>query len=454
MSDSSADCTRQPRNRAEATRAAQRNFAALGAETRTRALAALAELIDARRPAILEANRRDLEAAQADGLAAALVGRLALSDAKITTLIEGVRKLVDDPDPLGRVLRRTELDDGLELTQVTSPIGVLLVIFESRPDAVIQIGSLALRTGNGVLLKGGSEALHSNRALVQALRDALDLVGAPPDLVSGIEGREAVASLLTLDHAIDLVIPRGSGELVRAIQDTTRIPVLGHAEGVCHLYLDQTAEAEMARHLAIDGACDYPSACNATETILVHRDFLPQLGRVVDGLLEAGVQVRADAESLAALGATHADPEAGQANAERDRGALVPATEADWGHEFGDLTVAVRTVTSVDEAIAHIHRHGSAHTEAIVTADADTARHFLDGVDAASVFWNASTRFADGYRYGLGAEVGISTGRIHARGPVGAEGLLTTRWLLRGSGQAAADYGPGRRSFRHRTLEP
>ena len=338
------------------------------------------------------------------------------------------------PDPLGRVLRRTELDDGLELTQVTSPLGVLLIIFESRPDAVIQIGSLALRSGNAVLLKGGSEARHSNTALVACLRDALSDQGLAPDAVTLVEGREAVAGLLEQDALIDLVIPRGSGQLVRTIQESTRIPVLGHAEGICHTYIDAAASAKMAAHIVLDGKCDYPAACNATETVLVHRDFLPELGAIGAELTAAGVSLRADAEALPYLPGAEA------------------ALEQDWRTEYGDLRLAVRTVAHLEEAIEHIHRYGSGHTDVIVTDDSIAAERFLAEVDSASVFHNASSRFADGYRYGLGAEVGISTSRIHARGPVGVEGLLTTRWLLRGGGQGAGDYGANGRSFRHRAL--
>jgi len=422
---------------ARSVRAAQRRLGAAPAEDRTAVLRRLAALLVEHEDDLLAANRRDLDAAEATGLAAPLARRLALSPAKLATLREGVEQLAASPDPLGRVVTRRELDEGLVLEQVKSPLGVLLIIFESRPDAVIQIGSLALRSGNGVLLKGGSEAVHSNRALVSCLRDALEAEGLPPDAVVGIEGREAVARLLDLDQHIDLVIPRGSGALVRSIQESTRIPVLGHAEGICHLYLDAAADPAMAAHLAVDGKCDYPAACNATETLLVHRDFLPHLRPVGEALLEAGVELRADDEALGHL------PE----------GPLTrPAGDDDGAVEYGDLILAVCTVGSLDEAIDFIHRHGSAHTDAVCTEDEATARRFLATVDSASVFWNASTRFADGYRYGLGAEVGISTGRIHARGPVGVEGLLTTRWLLTGHGQGAGDYGPGKRSFTHREL--
>lgn len=423
---------------AAAVRRAQRRLGAAPAAARTAVLVRLVELLEQRRSEILAANARDLEAARAADLAPPLLARLALDEAKLATLVAGVRRLIDEPDPIGAVVARTELDEGLVLEQVKSPLGVLLIIFESRPGAVVQIGSLALRSGNGVILKGGSEAKESNRCLVRCLREALEAEGLEADAVLGVEGREAVAELLGQDRHIDLVIPRGSGELVERIQRSTRIPVLGHAEGVCHLYLDVDAEPSMAVDLAIDSKCDYPAACNALETLLVHREFFPHLPTVARALVENGVTLRADGPALSVL--------------ERAGVPVGIATEADWRTEYGDLVLAIATVADLDQAIDHVHTHGSAHTDAIVTANADTAERFLAAVDSASVFWNASTRFADGYRYGLGAEVGISTGRIHARGPVGVEGLLTRRWLLRGHGEGASQYGPGKKSFRHRTL--
>jgi glutamate-5-semialdehyde dehydrogenase len=422
---------------AEAARHAQRRFGAMEGRARTAALHRLAALLREREGDILAANAQDLAEAARDGLDEGLRQRLTLSPRKLHALIDGVLQLAADDDPVGRTLSTTELEPGLILSRVTSPLGVLLIVFESRPDAVIQIGSLALRTGNAVLLKGGREALHSNRILVGCLREALTDAGAPADAVAGIEGRAAVAELLGLDTLIDLVIPRGSGEMVRSIQAQTRIPVLGHAEGVCHLFLDREADPAMAAHVVVDAKCDYPAACNALETLLVHRDFLPRLPPIGAALRARGVALRADAESLPYL----------------EGAGAIPALEPDdWGREFGDLTLAVRTVEDVHAAVAHIHAYGSGHTEAILTQNPEVGDLFLSAVDAASVFLNASTRFADGYRYGLGAEVGISTGRIHARGPVGAEGLLTTRWLLRGSGQAASDFGPGGRSFTHRAI--
>ncbi len=415
-------------------RAAQRSLMTAGGSARRAVLRRFAALLGQRQEGILDANRLDLEAAAEANLESALRQRLTLTPSKLEGLRDGVTQLADLPDPVGGVLRRTELDDGLVLRQVTSPIGVLLVIFESRPDAVVQIGSLAVRTGNAVLLKGGSEAAASNRALIDCLRDALSREGVSADAVTGVEGRAAAHALLQRSDQIDLVIPRGSGRLVRAVQEATRIPVLGHAEGICHLYLDARADPAMARRLAVDGKCGYPSACNATETLLVHRRFLDHLPTVADALRDGGVRLRADAEARAVMPWAE------------------PASEADWSTEWCSLTLGVRVVDDLDAAIVHIHRFGSGHTEAIVTEHHASATRFLDQVDAASVFWNASTRFADGYRYGLGAEVGISTGRIHARGPVGIDGLLTTRWLLEGQGQTADDYGPGKRTFRHRAL--
>jgi len=430
----SAPDPRDPATLAAAVGEARRALSTAPAAVRSAVLERLAQLLTEREPQILAANRADLESARASDLAGPLLDRLALSPSKLATLRQGVEQLALGGDPLGRVLERRELDEGLVLSRVTSPLGVLLIIFESRPDAVIQIGSLAIRSGNGLILKGGSEARESNRALVVCLRDALASQGLNPDALVGVEGRAAVADLLQQDHHIDLVIPRGSGELVRSIQESTRIPVLGHAEGICHVYVDAEADPAMAKRILVDSKCDYPAACNAVETLLVHRDFLPRLSPVGEALTAAGVELRADAEALPHL-----------------PGAL-PAGEADGQTEYGDLIVAVRVVGGVQEAIDHIHRFGSGHTDAIVTANPGTAQHFLDGVDSASVFWNASTRFADGYRYGLGAEVGISTGRIHARGPVGVEGLLTSRWILIGAGQGAGEYGPGKRSFTHREL--
>ena len=402
---------------AQLVRVSQRKFAGCEPEQRTAALRSLAEILGRRASDIMAANEMDLEQAARSELAAPLVSRLRLTNKKIATLCDGLESLAQSADPVGRAERRTTLDDDLVLTRVMSPIGVLLIIFESRPDAVIQIGGLAVRSGNAVILKGGREAAHTNAVLVACIQQALSENGLPENVVVGVEDRASVAALLEMDGEIDLVIPRGSGAMVRHIQESTRIPVLGHAEGVCSLYLDAAANPEMAARLAVDGKCDYPSACNATETLLVHEAFMPHLPAVGAALQAAGVQLRADPDSLPHLPGAE------------------PAGEADGSTEYGDLVLAVRTVASVQEAIDHVHAHGSGHTDSIVTDDPEAAAQFLRFVDSASVFHNASTRFADGYRFGLGAEVGISTGRIHARGPVGLVGLTSQKYVVFGDGQ-------------------
>ncbi|MEM9114942.1 MAG: glutamate-5-semialdehyde dehydrogenase [Myxococcota bacterium] len=422
--------------RLHGARAAQRALASASAERRSEALHALSHRLAEAAQAIEAAQAADLAQAQAEALAPALLQRLALPASKRQVLQQGIRDLIGARDPVGRVLRRTELASGLVLTQVSHPIGVVLVIFESRPDAAVQIGSLAIRSGNAVVLKGGREARRSVGLLVDLMRQSLVSVGLDPDAIQSIEGRAEVAELLTQDRLIDLVIPRGSSELVRSIQNQTRIPVLGHADGVCHVYLDAAAEPAMAERIVLDAKCDAPSACNAVETLLVHRAFVPRFRPLLEALDRAGVRLFGD-EEIVGLALK-----------------VEPADESAWGTEYGALALSIRVVSSMEEAIEHIHRHGSSHTDAIVTEDVDVAELFLSQVDSASVFHNASPRFADGQRYGLGAELGISTGRVHARGPVGIEGLLTTKWLLRGQGQGASEFGPGKKHYTHRVLDP
>lgn len=418
--------------RLRAARVAQRANASAPAASRTDALQALAARLDARAAAITAANRADRDASS--DLEPSLASRLVLSERKLETLRSGLAALTQDP--LGRALRRTELEPGLELAQVTHPIGVLLVIFESRPDAAVQIGSLAMRSGNAVLLKGGKEAALTVRLLIGEMQGAMSDAGLDPAAIVEIPDRDAVTELLEHPELVDLVIPRGSAELVRSIQTRTRIPVLGHADGICHVFLDEAADPARAEAIVVDGKCDAPSACNAVETLLVHRAFLPKADPLLNALVSRGVELLGDADARGAF------PDH-----------VAPATEGTWRTEHGGLRLGVRVVEDLDTAIDHIHTYGSAHTDVIVTEDEPAAAAFLARVDSACVFHNASPRFADGYRFGLGAEVGISTGRIHARGPVGVEGLLTTRWLLRGSGQAAADFGPGGRTFTHRPLD-
>lgn len=416
-------------------------LATLPTETKNRALDAIAEALIEHREHILEANRRDV--AQASSLvehgvmAKPLLDRLKLTEHKVLDMATGVRSVARLPDPVGRTLSAIELDTGLILTQITCPIGVIGAIFESRPDAVPQIASLCWKTGNAVIMKGGSEAQESNRVLGQIIRGALASVDATCiDAVQMVETREDVQALLALDEYIDLFIPRGSNAFVRYIQEHTRVPVLGHAEGLCHAYVDQHADLPRAVAVCYDAKVQYPAVCNAIETVLVHRQvagtFLPLLA---SAYRQADVEMRGCAATRAIL------PDIREATAE------------DWDTEYLDLIVSLRVVDSLEVAIAHINQHGSGHTDTILTEDAEAAAHFLDHVDSATVMQNASTRFADGFRFGKGAEVGISTNKTHARGPVGLDGLVIYKYRLVGQGHVVADYvGPEARSFTHRPL--
>ena len=428
------------RARAEAARRAGQGLARLSGEARSGLLQAAAAALEARdvQQRVLDANREDVDAARAEAdrgqMAPALLQRLGLDARKLEALAEALRQLASHDDLVGRVTLRRELDAGLVLERVACPLGVLGVVFESRPDALVQIVGLALRSANAAVLKGGREALRTNRALAAALQDALSAQGADPAAVTLLEEREDVDALLGLDDVVDLVVARGSSAFVSLVREKTRIPVMSHAAGVCHLYLHASARPDMAARLAVDGKCSYPAACNSVETLLWDASAGAALDATVAALQAAGVELR----GCAATRARHP--------------AMAAATEGDWDEEYGALVLAIRQVAGEDEALAHIAAHGSRHTEAVVAEDAAAAERFLAAVDAASVFWNASTRFADGYRFGLGAEVGISTDKLHARGPVGVEGLLTYRWLLRGHGQRASDYGPEGRSFTHTLL--
>jgi glutamate-5-semialdehyde dehydrogenase len=411
-------------------------------QERSRALLAIADALQSQAESLLAANAVDLAAArklvEAGGMPVASFDRLKLSEPKLDALADGVRQAAAMADPLGRVTLATELDEGLRLFRVTCPVGVIGVVFESRPDALPQITALALKSGNAVLLKGGSEAERSNRALFDLVRGAAVSAGLPADALALLEGREEVSALLEADGCVDLIVPRGSGELVRYVQAHTRIPVLGHAEGVCHVYVDRAADLGKALAIVIDAKVQYPAACNSAETLLVHADvagtFLPP---IASALAAEGVELRCEPRALERCG---------------DGRARLAASE-DFGREFGDLVLAVRVVDSLEEAIEHIGRHSSKHTDAIVTEDGAAADRFCAEVDSAGVFVNASTRFADGYRYGFGAELGISTGKLHPRGPVGLDGLVTYKYKLVGTGQIVETYsGPGARRFTHRKL--
>ena len=423
-----ASVSDEARKSATAARDEARKLQALSYGERQAILNAVADALMDRKEELLAANAIDLEAATRDDVALPLVRRLKLTDEKLSTLAAGIRQIAEQPEPLGVVKSKRELADGLELSLITVPIGVLMIIFESRPDSLPQISALALASGNGLLLKGGKEATHSNAALHKVIGDAVEAGSGGKikrDIIALVTSRGQVADMLSLDDVIDLVIPRGSNALVSYIKANTRIPVLGHADGVCHVYIDPSADADNASKLVVDAKTDYPSACNAMETLLLHEDTLKS-GLAMSTLLSLR------AAGVKCLGGPRA-MKAGLCD--------IPAKEMKC--EYGDLTCMVEVVPNMDEAIDWIHKYGSGHTEAIVCGEnSDVGEEFLRRVDAACVFKNASTRFADGYRFGLGAEVGISTGRIHARGPVGVEGLLTTKWQLRSSGlNYVAEYG-------------
>lgn len=424
---------------ARQTRHAARALALLPAADRRAALEAVAQALSDRSEAIVAANQADCEAAQAEGISPALYGRLKLDAVKLAGAIAGVRDLAKLPDPLGQRQIHRQLDEGLILERVTCPVGVLGVIFEARPDAVVQIASLAIASGNGVILKGGKEAVRSCTALVEAIHAGLATTAVNPAAVRLLTTREETLELLRLDGYVDLIVPRGSNEFVQFVQNNTRIPVLGHADGICHLYVDGAADIDRAVAIAVDAKTQYPSACNAIETLLIHRAIapraLPAIGRA---LVAKGVELRGDAASCALLDGVCP---------------TIAATEADWATEYSDLILALKVVDSLAAAIEHITAYGSGHTEAIVTEDGAAADRFLAEVDAAGVYHNCSTRFADGFRYGFGAEVGISTHRLPPRGPVGLEGLVTYKYRLTGQGHIAATYaGQDAKPFNHRDL--
>jgi len=407
-------------------------------QQRNNALEAIADAIEANSDEILAANAEDVEEAEAlleaGEYTQALVDRLTLSEGKIESIAEMVRSVAGQDDPLGETLEARRLDDDLELYKRAVPIGVLGTVFESRPDALVQIAALSLKSGNAVILKGGSEAAASNRVLYDII------VEAAADLPDGwaqlIEAREDVTQLLGMDDSVDLLMPRGSSAFVKYIQDNTSIPVLGHTEGVCHVYVDDAADLEMAAEVALDAKIQYPAACNAAETLLVHEsvadEYLPE---IVDRYAESGVEMRGDARV-------------------REVVEMDAATDADWSSEYGDLEISLKVVDSLTEAVEHVNTYGSKHTDSIITEDADAASVFMQAIDSASVFHNASTRFSDGYRFGLGAEVGISTGKIHARGPVGLGGLTTYQYFLEGDGQIVASYsGENAREYLHEEFD-
>lgn len=422
-------------------------LASVDTEVKDRALLAMAEALDKNRKEVLKANAKDLEKAEelkkGGKLSQALVDRLKVSDSKIDGMIAGIRDVIKLEDPVGQTLSALELDKGLDLYQVSCPIGLIGAIFESRPDVVPQIMSLCLKSGNATIFKGGSEAKESNRAIFSVLVEAIESVeGMPKGAFQLMETREEVMDILRLDAYIDLLIPRGSNEFVKFIQGNTKIPVLGHTSGICHIYVDEFADLKTAYDVCFDAKVQYPAVCNAIETLLINLKtagaFLPEMA---ERYLKAGVELRCDEASYALL-------------EEKGIGPLAKATPEDWSLEYNDLIISIKIVDSIQEAIDHINTYGSHHTDGIITEDGARRKQFIGLVDSSSVMVNASTRFADGYRYGKGAEVGISTNKIHARGPVGMEGLLIYKYILMGKGHVVANYaGPNAKPYTHRKLD-
>lgn len=427
---------------AKQARMASCRLARLSKDVRTKALLAMAERLAGNESKILEANKQDVENAQElvekGKMPSSYLKRLRLDAEKIKSVVDGIHQVAGLPDTLGEPSLKRELDDGLKLYRVSCPIGVVLVIFESRPDALPQIMSLLVKSGNAGLIKGGKEAENSNRAIFDCLISALKSVDYPEGAFALLAGREEVSDLLKLDKEVDLVIPRGSNELVKHIQQNTRIPVLGHADGVCHLYVDEKADLEMALKLSVDSKTQYPAACNAIETLLVNRKIADVfLEQVIDALKRKKVEVRVEKSAIEFYNLKD----------------VATADNTDWSTEYSDLTISIKVVDSLSDAIEHINTYGSGHTECIVTEDSEAFDRFFAEVNSAGVYQNASTRFADGFRYGFGAEVGISTGKLHPRGPVGVEGIIAYKYKLVGSGHIVADYsGENARSFKHKDV--
>ncbi|KAH7101557.1 gamma-glutamyl phosphate reductase [Auriculariales sp. MPI-PUGE-AT-0066] len=449
MSNSASEIARSAKAAFEASQL-------VDASERDNALQYLIEELDKLKDAILSANKQDLEVARAEvsagNLSDSLVKRLDLStDVKWNAMLQGVRDVVALPDPTGRVTYATKLDDGLELYRVTCPIGALLVIFESRPEVVVNIAALAIKSGNSAILKGGKESTRTATLLAQAIRAALGRTQLDADFIQMVQTRAEVSSLLEQDRYIDLVVPRGSNELVRSIQKSTQIPVMGHADGLCHVYLDESADAQKAMRVVIDSKTTYPAACNSAEILVLHDALLdtvwPQVGVA---LLDQNVKLlcsQKTREAILKIAGDHL----------RATTHILEAKESDYSTEHLSLTMSVISVPSLGDAVKWINQHSSSHTDAIVTESSSAASAFVRGVDSAGTFVNASTRFADGFRYGFGTEVGISTGRVHARGPVGLEGLVIYKYMLRSAssdGHIVADYsGAGAKSFLHEKIE-
>ena len=384
---------------------------------------------------ILAENKRDIENARLENISSSILSRLLFDGHKMDTVIAGINDLIKMPDPIGKITLKRELDEGLVLTRTTTPIGVIGVIFEARPDALVQIASLCIKSGNAAILKGGSEALLTNRALFESIKRAVKDSNLPEHALVQLEARSDVSELLSCYEYVDLLIPRGSNSFVKYIMDNTNIPVMGHADGICHTYVDEEFDLDKSIRILVDAKTQYPSACNTTETILVHKNAVDKLfPRLNKAFNDARIKVFAHKNIIDKF----------------DNAVL--ATDNSFHTEYLEKTVNVKTVDDIDEAINHINTYGSHHTDAILTNIDSNADYFMNRVDSANVYKNCSTRFADGFRYGFGAEVGISTGKLHARGPVGLEGLCTYKYKLYGNGDIVADYADGKKEFHFKDL--
>lgn len=409
---------------AKSAKQAALEIADIKTELKNEALNKIADALEKATDEIFEANQKDLEAAkglvESGEITQSTYNRLKLDDNKMRDMISGIRDVANLQDPINKTLLARELDEGLILYKVSCPIGVLGIIFEARPDVIAQISSLTIKSSNAVILKGGKESVNTNKTILGIINSTLEKIsGFPKNVLNQVFTRDDVAEMLKCDKYINLIIPRGGNKLVKFIKENTKIPVLGHADGICHIFVDQSANFEMAKKVIIDAKTQYPSACNAVETLLIHQEF-PAKDELLNALEQAGIKLVFNPDS--------------------------------WAFEYGDKILAVKTVAGLDEAIEHINTYGSGHTDSILTSDVQNAEKFMNKVDSAGVYFNASTRFADGFRYGFGAEVGISTNKTHARGPVGLEGLTIYKYKLKGSGQIVADYVSGAKHFTHKEL--
>ena len=404
---------------AKNSKSASKKLATLSTETKNKALLAIAQALDTYRSKIFEANKQDLELAKGN-IPESVFNRLKLDENKMRDMIQGIVDIYNLEDPIGKILMQRSLDTGLILSKISCPIGVLGIIFEARPDVITQISALAIKSSNAVILKGGKESINTNKAIMSIIQDALNSIqDFPKNTLTQVFTRDDVKEMLTQDKYIDLIIPRGGNSLVQFVKENTKIPVLGHADGVCHIFIDEYADLEKAMRVVIDAKTQYPSACNTVETLLIHKKFLAK-NELLQALKNAEIEIVTLPES--------------------------------WHKEYSDKIISIKEVSSLEEAIEHINEFSSGHTESIITENRENAQIFLNSIDSAGVYHNVSTRFADGFRYGFGAEVGISTNKTHARGPVGLDGLTIYKYILQGNGDIVKDYVEGIKKFNHKDL--